>query len=138
MEQIAKLLFAATILTIFVYLLFFYSIGYAGNGGEYWGFDGYIEPWKAAQDSFEHNETRFLEINLLDANGNLVQYVPLIPACENHPFGGQNFSRPSITEPLHGLDSIRLATEFARRFNSSMASNLEVELGIRCQVFLDK
>lgn len=64
MEQIAKLLFATTVVTIFMYLLVFYSVGQAGNGGEYWGFDGAIAPERAAWQSFENGDYRFLEIIL--------------------------------------------------------------------------
>lgn len=132
MVRIANLLFATTILTIFCYLLFFTSMAYTGNGGKYWGFDGHLEPWRAAADAFEVGDYRFLEVALPDANGTPVRYVPLIAACESHPFGEDNMLRPSSSDPIHGPDSIRLASDFAYSFNSRMATFLEYELGIEC------
>jgi hypothetical protein len=49
MISIARLLFAVTVVLMFALLLIFYSFGYAGNGGEYWGFDGYIDAEKLQQ-----------------------------------------------------------------------------------------
>jgi hypothetical protein len=48
MISIAGLLFAVTVVLMFALLLIFYSFGCAGNGGEYWGFDGYIDAREAA------------------------------------------------------------------------------------------
>ena len=136
MEQIAKLLFATTLLSIFAYLLIFSSMSVVGNGGEYWGYDGYTEPWRAAGDSFEKGDYRFLKIKLPNANGILLNEVPGIYRCDNHPFGGDNFSRSGLSTPIHGVDSVRLATDFAYEYNLRMASLMEHELGLVCQVLL--
>lgn len=137
MEQIAKLLFAATFLSIFSYLLFFSSIGQAGNGGEYWGFDGYVEPWKAADMSFKKRDYRFLQVAIRDPLGGITRDAPAYQGCDNHPFGKENALRPSLNEPIHGVDSIRLATNFARRYNQSMMGRLADMMNNRCELWTD-
>ena len=134
-EQIAKLLFATTVVTIFTYLLFFTSIGQAGNGGEYWGYDGFTEPYHAASDAYDRGDYRFLSIDLPDALGKRYQATPAYQHCENHPFGSAHALRVSSQVPLHGADSIRLATTFATRYNDVMAYSLVDKMGGRCEVF---
>ena len=133
MEQIAKLLFATTLLTIFCYLLFFSSIGQSGNGGEYWGFDGYTEPWQAAQISYDKRDFRFLQVNIRNPLGGITQEAPSYQSCDNHPFGKQNALRPSAEEQLHGGDSVRLATSFAKRYNENMTWLLAEQMNFQCE-----
>jgi len=137
-EQIAKLLFATTFLSIFSYLLFFSSMGHAGNGGEYWGFDGYVEPWEAAQTSFENRDYRFLQINMRKPLGGTTRDAPAYRKCDNHPFGKENALRPSSEEQIHGGDSIRLATTFAHRYNQSMTWHLADQMNYRCELWIDE
>lgn len=137
MEQITKLLFAATFLSIFCYLLFFSSMGQAGNGGEYWGFDGYVEPWKAAEKSFEKQDYRFLQVAIRDPYGEIVREAPAYQGCDNHPGGKENALRPSSEEPIHGVDSVRLATNFARTYNQSMMWQLADMMNNRCEIWTD-
>jgi hypothetical protein len=134
MEQIAKLLFATTIVSIFCYLLFFSSIGQAGNGGEYWGFDGFTEPWKAAQISYDKRDYRFLQVNFRNPFGRVVREAPAYQGCDNHPFGKQNDLRPSSESQIHGSDSTRIATLFAKRYNESMSWLLADQMSHRCEV----
>ena len=132
MWQIAKLLFATTLLSIFVFLLIFTSVGQAGNGGEYWGFDGAIEPHIAAARSFETGDYRYLEVDLTDALGKRVQSTPMYSRCPDHPLDRDHDSRPMVRDAIHGADSIRLAEDFALQFNNRMNALMEVELGICC------
>ena len=124
MINIARLLFAATVVLIFALLLIFYSFGYAGNGGEYWGFDGYIDARQAARNSFEEGEMRFLKVDMTDATGKRLQFLPGIVECDVHPLGSHNISRNSGASPLHGPDSASLATDFARTFNFELVELL--------------
>ena len=108
MEQIAKLLFATTALSIFAYILIFASVGLAGNGGEYWGFSGLEEPYKAARHSFEAGDHRMLRVDLPTSSGKRHVAVPIDAYCDGEPFGRKFPSRPSSGELIHGVDSIRL------------------------------
>ena len=56
MEQIARQLFAVTAVSIFCYVIIFAFIDSAGNGGEYWGYDGQTEPRIVARRSYESEE----------------------------------------------------------------------------------
>ena len=138
MEQIAKLLFATTFLSIFCYLLFFSSMGQAGNGGEYWGFDGYIEPRKAAEISFDKEDYRFLQVSIRNPFGGITRDAPAFQDCENYPLGRENGLRPSSEEQIHGGDSVRLATSFARRYNQSMTWLLADQMNQRCELWTDE
>lgn len=137
-EQIAKLLFATTLLALFCYLLFFSAAGHTGNGGEYWGFDGYVEPWDAAQNSFDKRDYRFLQVTLRNSFGGIARDIPAYQGCDNHPFGKENALRPSSEKPIHGSDSVKLATSFARRFNQSMIWLLADQLNHRCETWEDE
>ena len=137
MEQITKLLFATTFLSIFCYLLLFSSMGQAGNGGEYWGFDGYVEPWKAADTSFDKRDYRFLQVVIRNPLGGITRDAPAHQGCDNHPFGKENALRLSSEEPVHGTDSVRLATNFARRYNESMMWRLAEMMDNRCELWTD-
>lgn len=138
MEQIGKLLFATTLLTIFCYLLFFSSIGQSGNGGEYWGFDGYTEPGEAAQISYDKRDFRFLEVNIRSPFSGITQEAPSYQSCDNYPFGKQNALRPSLEDELHGEDSIRLATSFAKRYNETMTWLLSEQMNYHCEKSLNE
>lgn len=137
MEQIGKLVFATVFLSIFSYLLFFSSMGQAGNGGEYWGFSGYTEPRQAAAVSFDEGDYRFLEVTLIDEYGNLYQDAPAYQRCDNHPLGADNALHASATEPIHGLDSTRLAAAFARGYNQEMTWLLRDKMNQRCEIVVD-
>lgn len=69
-------------LSVFCYLLFFWSMSQAGNGGEYWGFDGHIDPVRAADEYFEANDYRFLELDLRDSLDREFTGTPAVLACE--------------------------------------------------------
>jgi len=132
MEQIAKYLFAATALTIFVYVVIFATTGLAGNGGEYWGYNGSLDSAQAARLSFDANDYRYLEIDLTDSNGIRTQSVPMYSRCRDHPLGMKLVTRTSGSELIHGYDSIRLATDFAEHFNNGMNDLLVRELSVCC------
>jgi len=131
-EQIAKLLFATTLLTIFAYALIFTSTGLAGNGGEYWGYDGQIDAKEAARLSFDAEDYRYLEVDLTDSNGTRTQVVPVYARCRDHPLGWKFVTRESGSELIHGYDSVRIATDFAEQFNNTMNNLFVMELGVCC------
>ena len=141
MEQIAKLLFATTVVTIFMYLLVYMSVGQAGNGGEYWGFDGSVSPERAAGQSYAQGDYRFLEVFLevgtVGDNGMPRRRAPNAQRCDNHPFGAEHSLRSSSTEPLHGADSWRLAVQFAGRYNWIMTLRLMDTMDGRCEQWVN-
>lgn len=132
--RIVNLLFATTVVTFFAYILFFVGIGQAGNGGEYWGFNGLEEPHKAAADAFESRDYRFLHVRFSGLRTGNVDLVPGVLQCERHPFGPDNYLRPPVADLMHGDDSVRLATTYAHRYNSRMAMLLNFELDANCKV----
>ncbi len=132
MQQIVKLLFAATLLTIFAYILIFTSMGSVGNGGEYWGYDGEMDALDAAKQSFDAGDFRYLEVELVDSNGKRIRRVPLFSRCLDHPLGMKFVTRKSRDELIHGYDSVKLATDFAERYNNGINNHLVTELGICC------
>lgn len=132
MERIAKLLFAATLLTIFAYVLIFTSTRLAGNGGEYWGYDGQLAASDAALQSFDAGDYRYLEVDLTDSNGKHVRTVPVFSRCHNHPLGKQFVTRRSTNKLIHGYDSVSLATEFADRYNNELNNLLERHMDVCC------
>ena len=134
MERIAKLLFATTVVTIFAYLLVFTSLGQSGSGGEYFGFDGTETPWEAARNSFGNGDYRFLEVNVVNVDGIRIRQAPAYQRCDNHPYGANNHLRTGSEEPVHGADSGRLATDFARQFNQEMTTQLSIQMGGRCEI----
>lgn len=133
-ERVINLLFATTIVSIFSYLLFFVAIGQAGNGGEYWGFSGYEDPYDAARRTFDSGDHRLLKVDISTALGKRVTDVPIAAFCDGFPFGRDLPSRPSTNELIHGADSVRLATEFAHRYNNMIAIFVGDELQPPCHV----
>lgn len=132
MEQISKLLFAATLLVMFAFILIFVSSGLAGNGGEYWGYDGRLVPLEAAQHAVEVGDYRYLEVDLTDSNGKRIHVVPVYARCRDHPLGPTFVTRTSSHELIHGYDSVKLATSFAEGFNNAINNHLVTELGMCC------
>ena len=132
--RIVNLLFAITLVTFFAYILFFVGIGQAGNGGEYWGLNGWEEPHIAAVEAFESRDYRFLHVKFSGLPTGNVDIVPGVLECERHPFAPNNHLRPPMASPMHGDDSVRLARDFAHRYNSRMAMLLNFELDANCEV----
>ena len=134
MVRIVSLLFATTIVTFFAYILVFVAVGQAGNGGEYWGFNGSEEPYNAAVDAFDSRDYRFLRVKFRGLRTGDVDFVPYVIECKQHPFGPGNYLRPPMVEPMHGEDSVRLAKTFAHKYNYRMAMLLNFELDANCEV----
>ena len=132
--RIVNILFATTLVSFFAYILIFVAVGQAGNGGEYWGLNGLEEPHRAAADAFGSRDYRFLHVKFSDIESGNVDLVPGVLECERHPFGPDNQLRPPTTAPMHGIDSMRLARTFARRFNMRMAMLLNLEMDANCEV----
>lgn len=133
-ERVINLLFATTVVSVFSYLLFFVAISQAGNGGEYWGFSGYEDPYDAARRTFDSGDHRLLKVDISTALGKHVTDVPIAAFCDGLPFGSDLPSRPSINELVHGADSVRLATEFAHRYNNMIAIFVGDEMQPPCYV----
>lgn len=137
MERIGRLLFAVTVILVFSYLLVFYSLANAGNGGEYWGFSRNVEGADAARESFEQGDFRFLSVKMLDHTGKDVWYVPAVVKCADNPYGERAYSRRSDDKPLHGEKSFAIADRFAREYNRALAWEMRTQADIDCEVFLD-
>ena len=127
MERIAKLLFATISLFLFCVVLLFVSVDSAGNGGEYWGFDGRVEPWRAARRSFEAGENRFLAYELETEFRGTVRSSPKAYRCDFHPPGKNGHVRFNQIPARHGYDSVRLAESFAFEYNDRLAALLSYE-----------
>ena len=127
MERIARLLFATTALFLFCVLLIYSFVDSAGNGGEYWGFDGHIEPWRAAQQSFEAGENRFLAYELTTEFRGTIKSSPKAYRCDFHPPIKNGHVRFNQIPAKRGYDSVRKADWFAHEYNDSLAALLSYE-----------
>jgi hypothetical protein len=120
MPQIARYLFAATLVVIFAFVLLYATLQTTWNGGEYWGFDGTTAPKVEANSSFAAGEYRFLRFKLLDPLGKNIDVTPQVSRCHRHPSGKTGFTRTNTVTTANGLDSVKLATEYASEFNFEM------------------
>lgn len=136
-EQIVAYLLVSTVIVIFAMLVLFTMATSAGNGGEYWGYDGRIDPREAAFEAFDAGDYRFLDVALPPYEDELTDFTPGVMGCEALPDGDEPVLRRSLEQPMHAEDSLRLATEFARKFNREMALSLNSELQAECRVFYD-
>jgi len=114
--------------------LFYAAIGQAGNGGEYWGFNGYEEPYDAAKRRADAGDRRLLQVDLSTPLGKRVTDIPISVFCDDLPFGRDLPSRPGTDELIHGADSVRLATEFALRYNNVIVFFTVDELPPTCYI----
>ena len=136
-EQIVTYLLVSTVIVLFAVIVLFTMTTAAGNGGEYWGYDGRVEPWEAASAAFEEGDYRFLDVTLSPYNDKLTDFTPGVMGCESIP-GEVPGLRRSSGEPLHAEDSLRLATDFARAFNRELAAILNSRLQARCVIHYDR
>lgn len=133
-EQIVSYLLVTTIMMIFTVLVVFTMQVEAGNGGEYWGYDKKTDPFDAAVAAWERGDYRFLDVNLPPFEEQLTNFVPGVGACTNHPHGDTIRYRHSSGTPLHSDDSLRLAAQFASRFNLTLARSLNFRNSADCEV----
>lgn len=137
-ERILALLFATTVVMLFSLLLFFTAIGEAGNGGEYWGFNGAEDPARAASRVHESGDHRLLRVELTPALGDKISALPLDAWCNGEPYGEGLPSRASVDQLIHGIDSVERATAFAARFNQIMAIHIGEVSDPRCRVLIGR
>ncbi len=133
MERIAKLIFAATALWLFYLGLGFSMTVLAGNGGEYWGYDGTIEPHRAAMRSFEAGDKRFLAYELTTSFSGVKSGSPQAYRCNFHLNTERGHLRFNEIEAKHGYDSVRKAEFFAFRYNDMLAVLLSQEEKYWCE-----
>ena len=127
MERITNLLFVTTALFIFSVLVIFEFNVAAGNGGEYWGFDGRIPPRRAARFAFEANEKRFLAYSLDTEFRGEVSGAPNAHRCDFHPGIRNGHLRFNQIEARHGYDSERKAEAFAHEFHFFLGLKISEE-----------
>lgn len=132
MEQVSKLLFALTLLSVFAYLLIYTSMSSAGNGGEYWGFDGHIEPHFAASDSFAAGNYELLALEISSPLGGRIEVVPRPILCTSISGQISTSIRVNKLDAIHGSDSVRLAKDFLQNYNRSMSSQVRSKFGYAC------
>ena len=133
MERITHLLFATTALWVFSVALIFAMTVVAGNGGEYWGFDGRTEPWRAARYEFEAGEYRFLAYELHSEFGDTERGFPNVYRCEFHSTAENGHVRFNEISAKHGYDSVRKAEWFARDYNDSLAWYIRTRTAYWCE-----
>ena len=137
MTRISNLLFAVVFLSIFSYLLIYIFASGGGNGGEYWGFDGRIEPHQAAVEAYEAERYEFLALEMQREIGGLVTVSPQLLECSSTAGQIVTTVRHNQGEPVHGPDSVDLAAEFARTYNHRMDGLIRSKLGYRCELRID-
>lgn len=137
MVRIANLLIALTLLSIFSYLVIFVSFSVGGNGGEYWGFDGQIEPHIAAAEAYDDGRYEFLALEMKQEMGGLARLSPRPLRCENRDGPIVTTVKHNQNGAIHASDSVRFATEFAKTYNSRMNGLIATTFGIRCEKRID-
>lgn len=137
MEQIAKLLFAATLLSIFAYLLIFTSLGRAGNGGENWGFDGHTEPRSAAANSYEAGDYLFLTADIREPGVSSQFLTPNFVKCFDRSSRNEIQTRTAVIDAALGDASRRLAFDFADQYNRQLAQLLYKDMKFDCEHLTD-
>ena len=133
MERIVKLLFATTLLSIFAYVLIFTSLSRAGNGGEYWGFDGYIEPRPAALKSYEAGDYRFLTVDIRESGVSPQILTPNSVQCFVRSSKQNIQTRRAVVNATDGDSSRRFAWRFADEYNDTMTELLYADRNIDCE-----
>ncbi len=133
MDRIVKLLFATTALWIFSVLITFMFVWSAGNGGEYWGFDGKVGPRSAAGIALERGENRFLAFDLEGEFGQRLSAAPEAMRCDFHLTSRNGHLWFNEIPARHGYDSARLAETFARSYNYELAALLRSEAEGWCE-----
>ncbi len=134
MENISKLLFATTLLTIFAYLLAYVSSGLAGNGGEYWGFDGQTYPYVEANDSFDAGEYILLELDILDPLGKRIRITPNPISCASVVGTTSTATRRYKSEKNHSTQSVQSLQAYLSHFNRTMSGLMLDDFGHACTV----
>lgn len=136
--RVANLLIAVTALSIFAYLVIFYSVSSGGNGGEYWDFDGHVEPHRAAADSFTSGDYELLALDMSDALGKRVRIKPTAIYCKSMTRAMITRIRLNSREALHGQDSLRLAEQFLQIYNRQMIGLMQSAYGFQCEEKCDE
>ena len=121
MVRIVQLLFAATLLAIFAYLLIFASLSRYGSGGEYWGFDGYLEPRVASQESFEAGDYGYLAVEMRKPGAVTHVYTPKATECRHRPSGQRVRARQAVVNTEVGGRKPHIAWRFAEEYNEEMS-----------------
>lgn len=137
MEQIAKLLFALTLLSVFSYLLIYTSMSVGGNGGEYWGFNGRVEPHIAASNLYKSDKYELLALDIENPLGGRVREIPKPVDCTSIAGKISTITRLNQTEAIHGHDSVRLAQNFSEKYNRHMNSLIRSTFGFKCVQYVD-
>ena len=132
-EQIATLLFATTLVTIFSYLLAFYAFSSAGNGGRYWGFDGRIEAQAAAELRYTSGDRRFLAYEFSGPIAGRQRGFDGVYRCDFHDHAPRAHLRLNEIDGRHGADSVSKAASFAREYNDALRALLAAERRYWCE-----
>lgn len=133
MTRISHLLFVVTGVTLFAYLLIYYSMSMTGNGGEYWGFSGTVEPHIAASRAFTGGDYVLLSLRTNSRlNGN-IRRVPVPVRCRGSANEIITSIRSSSEAVAKDTDSLRNALEFMEGFNRHMESLMYNAHGYNCE-----
>jgi len=137
MVRIVQLLFAATLLAIFSYQLIFTSFSRSGNGGEYWGFDGHIEPRVASQESYNAADYRFLAVEMREPGAITHEYTPWAIECLHRSSGQRVQIRQAVANTEVGDRKPHIAWRFADVYNEEMRELLSNDSNFDCEQPID-
>jgi hypothetical protein len=137
MVRIVQLLFAATLLATFSYLLIFTSLSRAGNGGKYWGFDGQIERRIASQESFDAGDYRFLAVEVREPGAITQVYTPRATPCLHRPSAKSVQTRRAVVNMEVGDRKPHIAWDFADEYNEKMTELLSNDWNFGCEQPID-
>lgn len=137
MVQVPKLLFAATLLSIFVYLLIFTSLGQIGNGGQNWNFDGYIEPNSAAVNSYEAADYRFLTVDIREPGVSSQVITPNAGECFDRSGDSIIQTRVAVIDASLPDPSRIIAFGFAAQYNRQLRGLMYEDWKFDCEYAID-
>ena len=132
MTRIVNLLFAVTLAWIFSVLITYIFVAEAGNGGEYWGFDGKTDAYLQAGIEFDRENYLLLDVEITDHLGVHINAPAERLVCHSDSNSIETHSEVNSSELLHGSDSVRLAREYAYEFNRHMSWILSGMFGFNC------
>lgn len=133
MEGIVRILFATTFVSIFCYLIIYYFTMTSGNGGEYWGFDGYTDAPEAAIRSFDAGDFRLLGYAFENELGKMTREVPYVDRCGTPASSTDSSYRMNTLAAKPGYGSIDKARRFAVQYNRIMIYLLQESQNPMCR-----
>jgi len=119
-------------LIVLLVLVGYFSIVPANS--EYWGIDPDVNSKDAALAAFDKGDYRFLAIRYKATQNDILDHVPGVNGCGNHPDGTDEPAH--VTEVLSQFDPalLKRLRNYSRAYNVWLAKQLNEHHDAECQV----